>query len=410
MKTHRNPFAVLRFRDFRLLWTNLLISQIGSQMQVVAVVWHVYLLTKSPLSLGIIGLVRFIPLIFLSLFSGMIADRFDRKKIMLFSQLLMALSALILTITTFTNQVSPTLIYFSLVLASIGFTFDMPARQSLIPQLVPKEYLMGAIGLNSTLWQIAFVLGPSLGGFAIAAFGIGSIYLINTVSFLPIILGLLLMKSYHNNSMNKTSLTFAAIKEGIAFIKSKPLIYSTMILDFFATFFSSATVLLPIFAKDILAVGPKGLGILYAAPAIGGIFAGLITSSFHRLRNQGKILLIAVILYGVATALFGISHSFYLSILFLALTGIGDVVSAVIRNTIRQLATPDHIRGRMTSINMIFFMGGPQLGEVEAGFLAAAIGTPMSVVVGGVGTVIATLIIAACTPRLRKYQGDEVIV
>lgn len=410
MKTHRNPFVVLRFRDFRLLWTNLLISQIGSQMQVVAVVWHVYLLTKSPLSLGIIGLVRFIPLIFLSLFSGIIADRFDRKKIILISQTIMALSSLLLTIATFTNHISPTIIYFSLALASAAFAFDMPSRQSLIPQLVPKEYLMNAIGLNSTMWQIAFVLGPSLGGFAIAAFGVGSIYLINTISFFPIIIGLFLMKSYHNESMNKTSLSFAAIKEGIAFIKSKPLIYSTMILDFFATFFSSATVLLPIFAKDILAVGPKGLGILYAAPAIGGIVAGLITSSFHHLKNQGKILLVAVIVYGIATALFGLSHSFYLSILFLALTGIGDVVSAVIRNTIRQLATPDHIRGRMTSINMIFFMGGPQLGEVEAGFLAAAIGTPMSVVVGGVGAVIATLIIAAFTPRLRKYQGDEVIV
>lgn len=182
-----------------------------------------------------------------------------------------------------------------------------------------------------------------------------------------------------------------------------------MILDFFATFFSSATVLLPAFAKDILAVGPKGLGLLYAAPSVGGIVAGLIVSSFHNLKNQGKILLSAVFVYGLATILFGISRSFYLSLLFLGLTGVGDVVSTVIRNTIRHSTTPDYIRGRMTSINMLFFMGGPQLGEVEAGILAAAIGTPLSVVVGGIGTIIATALITVLIPKLRKYQGDEVL-
>lgn len=183
-----------------------------------------------------------------------------------------------------------------------------------------------------------------------------------------------------------------------------------MLLDFFATFFSSATVLLPIFAKDILAVGPKGLGILYAAPALGAVIAGLIVSSLGHLKNQGKILLGAIIIYGMATIFFGISRSFFLSLIFLFLTGVGDVVSTIIRNTIRQLTTPDYLRGRMVSVNMIFFMGGPQLGEAEAGILAAAIGTPASVVVGGIGTIIATLMLAFFIPKLKNYQGNKVVV
>ncbi len=410
MASRRNPFAVLKFRDYRLLWSTLLISQIGSQMQVVAVTWHIYLLTKSPLSLGFIGLARFLPLLFFSLLGGMVADKFNRKKIILIAQILMTLSATILAVSTFSHIISAPLIYLSLVLASFALAFDTPARQSIVPQLVPRKYLFNAIGLNVTLWQSALVVGPSLGGFAIASLGVGSVYLINVLSFIPIIVALLLVRLPTHQSPDKTAFHWSAIKEGIMFIKSRPLIYSTMILDFFATFFSSATVLLPIFAKDILSVGPKGLGLLYAAPSIGGIIAGLVTSSFHHLRNQGKVLLVAVGVYGIATLLFGLSRSFFLSLIFLCLTGIGDVVSAVIRNTIRQMTTPDHLRGRMTSINMIFFMGGPQLGEVEAGFLAASIGTPASVIVGGMGTLVTTTIIAALIPKLRNYHGDEVIV
>lgn len=167
MFPQRNPFKVLRFRDFRLLWSSLLVSLIGSQMQIVAVTWHVYLLTKSPLSLGIIGLARFIPLMFVSLIGGIAADRFDRRKIILISQAAMTLSALILAVATFTNNVSANIIYFSLAISSFAAGFDTPARQSLTPQLIPKKYLVNAIGLNTTLWQTAMVLGPSLGGFAI---------------------------------------------------------------------------------------------------------------------------------------------------------------------------------------------------------------------------------------------------
>ena len=176
----------------------------------------------------------------------------------------------------------------------------------------------------------------------------------------------------------------------------------------FATFFSSATVLLPIFSKEILLVGPQGLGILYAAPSIGAIVAGWIFSYFRHLKNQGKILLAAVTFYGLATALFGISSNFVLSFVFLAFAGAGDVVSAIIRNAIRQLATPDHMRGRMTSVNMIFYNGGPQLGEMEAGFMAGLLGLRQSVVIGGVATILFTLVTYALVPKLRNYQGHDI--
>lgn len=403
-----SPFIALKFRDFRLFWLGLLTSRIGSEMQVVAVSWQVYTLTKSALSLGFIGLARFLPVVILSLVGGIAADRFNRKKVMIVSQVVMTLVSAILAYTTFTNQINPLLIYLLLALNSAASTFDTPARQSILPSLVPQKYFMNAVSLNTIMWQTAIVAGPSLSGFIIAYLGVGSIYIINIISFVVVILAIFSINPVVQKVTQTASFTLKSIKEGLVFVKKTPIIYSTMLLDFFATFFSSATVLLPIFAQDILRVGPQGLGLLYAAPSIGGVLSGLILSSLGHFKNQGKILLSAVICYGLATILFGFSRSFYISLIFLFATGAADVVSTVIRNTVRQLNTPDHIRGRMVSVNMIFFMGGPQLGEAEAGIVAAALGAPASVVIGGIGTIVATLLLAILIPKLRNYQGDEV--
>lgn len=378
-------------------------------MQVVAINWQIYLLTGSAVSLGLIGLSRFLPVVFFSFFGGIAADIFDRKKVMFISQITMAFCSLILAFATFFGNISPLLIYLLIAGNSIASTFDTPARQSMVPQLVPKEYFMNAVSLNTIMWQTAIVLGPTIAGFVIAFYDVGSVYIINVVSFLAVIGALIAMKKIKITTPQNASFNLESLKHGISFVRKSPMIYGTMLLDFFATFFSSATVLLPIFAKDILAVGPQGLGLLYAAPSLGAVIAGIIISSLGHFKHQGKILLSAVALYGLATILFGISKSFYLSLFFLFLAGIGDVVSTIIRNTIRQLTTPDYLRGRMVSINMIFFMGGPQLGEIEAGLLAAAVGSPISVVVGGAGTIIATLILSILVPKLRKYQGDELV-
>jgi MFS family permease len=386
-----------------------LISRIGSEMQTVAINWHIYNLTGNPLSLGIIGLVRFISIIIFSPLGGITADKFDRRKVMFVSQIFMIFFSLILTVTTYNKSVSPFLIYILIALSSASSAFDTPARQAIIPGLVPAKDFINATSLNTIIWQAAIVIGPAIGGFVIASRGEGFVYLSNTISFIAFLISLILIKIPPRKIEHSVSWGLKSFMEGLNFVFHKPLIYSTMILDFIATFFGTANVLMPIFAKDILAVGPQGLGFLYAAGSLGAVIAGLIVSSIKNLKPQGKILLASISVYGLTTLLFGISRNFYLSLLFLFLAGAGDAVSTIIRNTIRQLATPDTLRGRMISVNMIFFMGGPQLGEAEAGVAASLIGTSASVVLGGFGTIITTLIIASLIPVLRKYKGDELI-
>lgn len=407
MKSRVSPIAALKYRDYRLYWIGLLISRIGSEMQNVAIAWHIYSLTRSPFSLGIIGFARFLPVITFALLGGTLADILNRKKMMFVSQIGMMMLSGILAYLTFVNKINPLSMYILIGASSAFSVLDTPARQSIIPYLVPKKYFMNAVGLSTILWQTALVLGPSLAGFGIAYLGLGIIYLINTVSFLGVILSLIFIRIPEKTG-SRIRLNMDSLLHGFKFVFKTPIIYSTMLLDFFATFFSSATVLLPIFAKDILAVGPKGLGFLYAAPSLGAVIAGFIVSSLGHFKNQGRILMAAILLYGISTICFGFSKSFYLSVFFLFLTGIGDVVSTIIRNTIRQLKTPDHLRGRMISVNMIFFMGGPQLGEWEAGFLAGFAGAPISVIAGGAGTIAAVLLIYKLIPDLNKYQGNDV--
>lgn len=408
MKRFFRPFSALKHSDFKFLALGSFTSWVGSQMQIVAIIWHVYQLTNSPYSLAIIGFARFIPLIIVSPLAGVIADKFNRKKIILVAQAISMLSAIVLTYLTFANLITPMLIYILLIINSTGSALESPARHSMIPSLVPKESLINALSLNSVMFQVSMVAGPSLAGFLIGSIDIGWVYLINSLSFIAVIVALFFIKSELKSYHSTTSFSFKSLKEGFIFVFTHPLIASTMLLDFFATFFSSATVLLPIFAKEILSVGPQGLGLLYAAPSLGAIAAGLIFSSFKDLKGQGKILLGAVTFYGLATVLFGVSKNFNWSFFFLALAGAGDAVSAIIRNTIRQLATPDYMRGRMTSVNMIFYMGGPQLGEVEAGFLAGLIGLRQSVVIGGAATILLTIVTYALVPKLRQYQDHEV--
>jgi len=267
--------------------------------------------------------------------------------------------------------------------------------------------MANANSLNAIVWQVAAIAGPSLAGVLIAQFSVGSIYALNAFSFLAVITALLLMHAKGEVIGEKVEVSLASMKEGFHFVTSKTIVWSTMLLDFFSTFFASATALLPIFAKDILNVGPEGLGLLYAAPAIGALIAGFVMAHLEDIRNQGKIILYSVAAYAMGTILFGLSKTFYLSVLGLIIIGAGDSVSTIIRNTIRQVVTPDTIRGRMTAINMIFFMGGPQLGEFEAGLLAAAMGGPLSVIIGGVATLVVVGIMAVKIPGLTNYDTHQ---
>ncbi|HVZ58702.1 MAG TPA: MFS transporter [Patescibacteria group bacterium] len=403
-ETFSSRYPAFRSRDFRLLWTGQLISNIGSQMQIVALNWQIYVLTHSAIALGLIGLVRVIPIIIFSLFAGVVADAFNRKKVMYVTQTLLLLFSLVLTIATYLKFVNPLIIYMTTALSAIALSFDLPARQAFLPGLVTKEDLSNALSLSSIMFQTSTVLGPTAAGFLIARTNIGLVYGLNAVSFLAVIIALYRITNSGKVIGDKVDVSLKGIQEGITFIKSKTIIWSTMLLDFFSTFFASATALLPIFAKDILRVGPEGLGLLYAAPAIGAVIAGSTLAHFKILRKEGIVLLSAVTVYAMGTIIFGVSHIFFLSFFALLLVGLGDNVSTIIRNTVRQLATPDSIRGRMTAINMIFFMGGPQLGEFEAGVLASAIGAPGSVIIGGIGTLIVIGVMTLGLPTLRNFD------
>ena len=401
----RTPaLAPFRSRDFSLLWFGSFVSQAGSQMHIVAVSWQVYELTKNPLTLGGIGVARIVPLVLLALGSGVLADALDRRKLMLFSQIAMMLCSAALALASSLGMVTIWWIYIVTALSSAAATLGMPARQAIVPSLVPREHLSSALSLNIILWQAATIMGPTLAGFAIAGLGVASVYWVDAISFIAVIVALLLMRVGAVIGERRPVNLKAAVA-GFAFVRSNTMIWSTMLLDFLATFFGSATVLLPLFAADILKVGPQGVGLLYAAPSVGAVLASGILSVWGTLRRQGPILLVAVALYGVCTVVFGLSTSFWLSLLMLVGVGASDTVSMVVRQTIRQLTTPDEMRGRMTAVGMLFFAGGPQLGEIEAGVAARLMGGPLSVAVGGLACVLMVGVLSAITPRLRTYDA-----
>jgi MFS family permease len=398
-------FAALHHRNFRLLWTGQFISFSGSQMQSAAILWQVWVLTHDPLALGMVGLCRLAPIFLFGILSGVVADSVDRRKLMILTQTGMAGVALAFAAFSFTNTMTIGLLYGLMILSASFGAFDAPARQSLIPTLVPREDMANAFSLNSTMMQAATVVGPAAAGLMIGQAGLGWVYLINALSFLAVIFSLMAMTGAGGRIESPGRISFGAAAEGMRFVFSHPIIRSTMLLDFIATFFASATALMPIFAADILKVGAEGYGLLYSAAALGALTTGIILSLLHRLPRQGPVLLGAVGLFSLATLVFGMSRIFWLTFAALAVTGATDMVSMVIRNTARQMQTPDSMRGRMVSLNMIFFMGGPQLGEFEAGAVADWIGAPASVILGGLGSLIATTWVAAATPELRKYRG-----
>ncbi len=397
------------------MWLGQFVSVTGTQMQLVTINWHVYLLMKpygvkaAAAALGLVGLVRVVPIILCSLVGGVVADAVDRKRLILISQTLMLLFAGTLAIITARGLTRVWPIYLLTALASAAVAFDNPARQALLPALVPAKDFPNAVSVGFVAFQIAMVAGPALGGEVLARYGPSAVYAFNAVSFLAVIVAVLLIRASGKGTESESSkVSFEALTEGLRFVRRTPVMVQTMALDFVATFFASATALLPIFAKEILNVGARGFGMLAAAPAVGAVLAGLVLASRRtEWKKPGRTVLLSVAIYGAATLVFGLSRAFWLSLLMLAVTGAADTISTVIRQTIRQLITPDRLRGRMTSVNMIFFMGGPQLGELEAGLVAAALGAPFSVIIGGVGCLVAVALASTKARELLRYKIGE---
>jgi MFS family permease len=400
----------LKHRAFALLWFGLMISIVGSQMQQWALFWHISQLSKDPIAVSIVGGVRFVAVFAFSLLGGLVADRYNRKTILFLTQFTSMGVALVLGLLTLTGDIQLWHIYALTGVQAAAMAFDLPARQSLVPNLVPRADLPSAFSLQSIAFNTGSIVGPALSGVVIGYLGQEYVYLINAVTFLGVIVALALLGPVpQSRTLVERGLRAAwtDIRQGVTFIRNQPLILSTMILDFIATFFSSANTLLPFFAQNILHISEVAYGWLAAAQSIGAVLVGIIASQFRNIRFQGMLLLGSVVVFGAATILFGISRLYTIIFLALALMGAADSVSTIIRNTIRQLNTPDSLRGRMTSINQIFFMGGPQLGEIEAGAVAQFFGVPFAIISGGIGTILGVWLIVAVWPALPRYNGDE---
>lgn len=380
-------------------------------MQFAALLWHINTITPDPIYLGLVGLVRVAPIFVLSLVAGAVADTFDRRKILLFSQSVETLTALTLGLLTLTGNIQLWHLYLLTFIEASAAAFDLPARQSITPNIVPVHDLPNAFSMQSIAFTVASIAGPVLSGAILATPALGQpyAYLINAASFFAMIFAVIAIgpvPQEHETGQTR-GVSLGAIREGVTFIRQHPIILSSMVLDFIATFFSSATALLPVYARTILQVGEIGYGWLAAAQAVGAASAAAIISQLGELRRQGPVLLAAVVAYGLATIAFGLAGTFWPAFAALTLVGAGDSVSTIIRNTIRQLQTPDRMRGRMTGINQLFFIGGPQLGEFEAGLVAQLIGPVAAVVTGGVGCIVGTLVVMRKWPELTGYDGHK---
>jgi MFS family permease len=383
---------------------------IGSQMQQWALFWHISQLSSEPIAVSIVGGVRFVAVLCFSMIGGLVADRYDRRTILFVTQSTALLVALVLGVLTMLQVIQLWHIYVLTAIQAATMAFDMPARQSLVPNLVPREDLPNAFSLQSIAFNTGAIAGPALSGLTIAYWGQEFAYFVNSLSFLAVIAALAMMGTVtQHQAAVRTGLRAALedMRTGINFIRNQPLILSSMVLDFFATFFASANTLLPYFAQYVLHVNEVAYGWLASAASVGAVTVGLVISQFGRIRRQGKLLLGSVLLFGISAILFGASRSYAVVFAALVLGGAADSISTIIRNTIRNLQTPDLLRGRMTGINQIFFMGGPQLGEIEAGAVAQGLGVPFAIISGGVGTILMVTLIAARWPILLRYNGDE---
>ncbi len=403
-----NANPALAERNFRLLWRGQALSLPASQMQNAAVLWHVASVAEPDeraLALGWVGLARLVPILSLSLVGGLLADRYDRRKLMLATQAAMALSALALALLTLTGRAGLPAIYLCIGLGAAAAALEAPSRSSLVALLVPRAALANAISLNTSLYQLASVIGPASAGVVLVWLDAGWVYAINALSFAPVILGLLAMRDVPQLAADRRSaVSLAAMADGVRFVFGTPLLRGAMLLDFIAAVFASASFLLPLVAQDVLHVGPAGFSWLAAAGSLGAVLASWFLVRFEsRVRRRGLALIGSIAVFGALTMLLGVSESYLLT--FACLFGIGaaDTVNMVLRNVIRQMHTPEHLRGRMSGITTFFSQGGPQLGELEAGLVAHRFGLVASIVSGGALCIAAGLWVGWKTPELREY-------
>lgn len=398
-------FKAFSHRRFLLYWLARFFATFAVQIVAVAVAWQVYDLTRNPRDLGIIGLVQFLPLLLLVLVTGSVADRFGRRRVMSLAIALEVASTGAILYFSWRGLQGPLPVFVALVVLAVARAFFGPASQALVVNLVPKADFANAVTWNSSAWQTATIVGPVAGGLlygieAEAAYGTAMLLLV-------ISLTLLLRIPEPPPPAQIRRITFHSVFEGLHFIRGEKVVLGAISLDLLAVLLGGAVALLPVYARDILHLGPFGLGLLRAAPGIGAILTGIFIAT-HPLKNHaGRILLLSVALFGLFTAIFGLSTLVWLSILALMLVGAADMISVVIRETLLQLWTPDVLRGRVNAVNMVFLGASNELGEFRAGFMAAWIGVVPAVVAGGAGAILVAAGWARLFPRLRDIRTLE---
>ncbi|MBM2802529.1 MAG: transporter [Deltaproteobacteria bacterium] len=400
----RRLFSPLRHRDFRLFWIGLLLSSVGSQFTTVAMAWQIYELTNSPLQIGLIGLVRAVPQMVILLFGGLLADAMNRRKLMMITQGSLFFVSGTLALLTVTGRITPLKLYAVTVFLALFSSLEAPSRHAIVTNLVPAEDLSRALAISSTQRQIATIAGPSIAGIVLAFAGPSICYAIDAMSWLIMVVALALIRVQLPAHGGWRTISLGSLSAGFRFVWHHAVIFPFLMMDLGANLFGTIRSLYPIYARDILAVGPQGLGILYAASAAGSLIGAFGFSAWGPARQAGKWILFGVAIYGVCLLGFAHSHVFWLSIIMLVGVGIGDTISAILRSTINQLSTPDDLRGRMSSINSIFTNSGPQLGQFQAGALAAVIGAEFSVMTGALIILLIVGSVALCFPQVRDYR------
>ena len=401
-------YRALRHRDYRLLWGAELASTTGTQMQRVAIAWQVFQLTGDPLQLGLLGLFRFAPMVLFGLVGGVIADRSDRRRTLLVTQLALLGTSAALAALTAADAVTMPIIYALTFVSATVAAMGGPARQALIPSLVPAAQIPAAMSLNVLAFQVAAVSGPLLGGVTIDRFGVAATYGIDAASFLVVAVAVFAIRTRPPVQTASTS-GLAAALEGLRFLRGSPILLGVMVVDLLANFFGASMTLLPVFAEEVLGVGADGLGVLYAAPAAGAVAASLVMSTAPAFDRPGAGVLLSVGIYGGCLLGFGLRGTLWLSLLFLAGSGAAEAVSMALRHAVRNLTTPDPLRGRVAAAHSVFAGGGPQLGEFEAGVIASAIGVGPSVALGGLGAIGSAVAVWLWVPTIARFRLGEAV-
>lgn len=395
-------YAVFRLPNYRRYFAGNILGIIAHQMLTLAVGWEVYERTGSKLNLGYIGLAQYLPILLFTLPAGQIADRFNRKKIMFLTLSTTALAATVLLWVSATNG-SINVIYACLFLNGLARAFQAPARAAFVTQIVPREIFPNAVAWGSNSFELATITGPALGGLMIAYFGKPTwVYLVTaSCSFAYVVL--LTGITVQTPQEHREPIRLEGLLTGLKFVWNSKVMVASITLDLFAVLLGGAVTLLPIFAKDILQVGPTGLGWMRAAPSIGAVVMALYIAHRPPMQKAGWTLLLSVVGFGIATIIFGLSRSLGLSIFMLMLIGAFDSISVIIRHTLVQMLTPDEMRGRVSAINSLFIGTSNELGGYESGLVAEYFGTVASVVSGGIGTLVVVLIVGTVWPQLRRY-------